>query len=202
MPEVVKTETITPAIKTPSETKGKATLNGKPKRKAAMAPLQPPVKGNGIATKITNPISSYFLIWSSTFFLVLLKNQFIIFLKKFDFFDKKFETGSKNNKRKNTGIRFPKKEIKKTFQNDKLKIKIPVGIAPLSSEIGAIAKRKIKISGGIIINYLRPTTFLTAETLSGFARVEISPSSSPVNSLFKILLIIFPLLVFGKSGTI
>lgn len=46
MPEKVKAETIIPFIKIPREITKKADLNDIPIKKAATAPVQPPVKGN------------------------------------------------------------------------------------------------------------------------------------------------------------
>lgn len=52
MPNVNKL-TNTPAIRTPKNIKGKAILKGILKRKAQIEPVQAPVKGKGMATKIT-----------------------------------------------------------------------------------------------------------------------------------------------------
>lgn len=141
-PLKVKTETMLPAINTPIAIKGKATLNGIPKRKAASELVHPPVIGKGMAAKITRAFLPCFSIEGVMFFLVRWKSQSKNFWNIKKFFDKKWATGSKNNNNKTTGIRFPKYEIKKTSQKGRLSPATPTGIAPLNSEIGAIAKSK------------------------------------------------------------
>jgi hypothetical protein len=67
--------TITPAPTTPNDTRGRAFLKGMPKRKAHKEPVQAPVKGRGMATKITKAKSLHFSNVFSCFFLVLVKSQ-------------------------------------------------------------------------------------------------------------------------------
>ena len=52
IPKVVKV-TTKPAIKTPRVIKGKAFFQGIPNKKAHKDPVQAPVKGKGMATRIT-----------------------------------------------------------------------------------------------------------------------------------------------------
>ena len=80
-----------------------------------MAPLQPPVKGNGIATKVAKPTAPYFSILELCFFLVFSKSQTKNLLKNADFLDNQLETGSKNKRMKMTGIKFPITETKKAI---------------------------------------------------------------------------------------
>ena len=74
---------IIPAIRQPTITKGRAFLKGIPKIKAAIAPVQPPIKGIGVATKIITakflPSFSNFDWWTER---VWLKNQLKNWLKK------------------------------------------------------------------------------------------------------------------------
>jgi len=71
-----------PAITTPREIKGRAFLNGMPKRKAQRDPVQAPVTGKGIATKIIKANSFHFSNFNWCFFLVLSKSQTKNRLKK------------------------------------------------------------------------------------------------------------------------
>ena len=67
--------TIIPAIKTPKAIKGKARLMGMPNTKAAKAPVQAPVKGKGIATKIIKAKSRQRSNFLECFRLVFSNNQ-------------------------------------------------------------------------------------------------------------------------------
>ncbi len=67
--------TIIPAINTPEVMAMKAFLNFMPNRKAIAQPVQAPVMGSGMATKIANAIMPKFS-WSRIyFFLVRVKSQ-------------------------------------------------------------------------------------------------------------------------------
>jgi len=79
---LVKQTTITPAIKTPKTIKGRARLIGTPKTKAAKDPVQAPVKGKGIATRITKAKSRQRSNFFECFWRVLSKSQIKKRLKK------------------------------------------------------------------------------------------------------------------------
>ena len=81
MPFVAKT-TINPAIATPNEIKGNASLGRMPNKNAHRAPVQEPVKGSGIATKITKANLPHFSNFFSLFLLVREKSQIKKRLKK------------------------------------------------------------------------------------------------------------------------
>jgi len=76
-----------------------------PRRKAIIAPVQAPVKGNGIATKSAKPMVSYLsMIFPlrrdrSNTQLIILSNSFTLLSS--------FERGSRNSNRKGTGSRLP-----------------------------------------------------------------------------------------------
>jgi len=91
---------------------GKERLKGMPKMNAATLPVQAPVQGKGIATKVAKAINlPYFSALPKNLFLVLIKSQLKNLLNSFEFFIKKDEIGSSNQRRKTTGNKFPKKEI-------------------------------------------------------------------------------------------
>jgi len=145
----VKAEIITPLIKVPKVIVRKAELNGIPIKKAAIAPVQPPVSGNGRETKETRPILPYLSTLGRIFSFVLIKSQLKNFLEVFDLFDKNLEVGPSKDKRTTTGIILPKTEIKNVFQNGRFSIVRPIGIDPFNSDIGVIARIKTLISGDI-----------------------------------------------------
>lgn len=105
--------TIIPAIPIPEAIKGKAIQKGIPNKKATIEPVQPPVTGNGKATKITKAIRvPYFNFLELYLSLVLFKNQLRNFSQILNFFEKYFKIGSKNKSKKITGTRLPATETK------------------------------------------------------------------------------------------
>lgn len=102
-------------------------------KEAAMAPVQAPVTGSGMATNITSPNASYF--WTvSALFLVRSKSQ----SKKRDQilnFLSLLETGSNKKSRGTTGIMLPNTDnvnaLVGGIPKDNAK-----GIAPLNSDTG------------------------------------------------------------------
>ena len=79
-----------------------------PNKKAARAPVHPPVTGKGIATRIKSPHAPYFSILSFVFLLVLLNNQSKNFFQKLNFDDKKWDTFSRKKIKIIGGIILPK----------------------------------------------------------------------------------------------
>lgn len=105
--------TIIPAIADPIITKGKAFLNEIPKTNAAIAPVQPPTKGIGVATKIITvkpfPHFSNFDRWT---LLVWAKSQIKNWRKKKKRLLRSFENGSNSQIIKIKGTKFPRTEKK------------------------------------------------------------------------------------------
>ena len=112
MPVLIRASTISPAIKTPKNIKGNAFLKGTPNKKAAIEPVQAPVKGKGIATKLINAIAPYLFILLLVFLLVLSKTQEKNLAQILLFEESQFETGPKNKSKNTTGIILPKTEKK------------------------------------------------------------------------------------------
>ena len=155
-----------PLIKTPRAINGKATLKDRPIKKAAMAPVQPPVKGTGKAIKETKPIFPYFIISGRIFFLIFWKSQLKKDSKILKRDDRELVIFLRKNKIITTGIKLPIKENKNTFQKGRLNRVRPTGIEPFNSDKGAIAKIKIWNSGNIIVIIL-----LFSSYQSTFARL-------------------------------
>ena len=84
-----------PAIITPINIAGKDCLKGMSNKKAQALPVQAPVAGNGIATNSIKAKAFDFSNFWLCFFLVLSKNQLIIFLNVVLLEDKKLDTFSK-----------------------------------------------------------------------------------------------------------
>jgi hypothetical protein len=60
MAPIVATVTIAPAMSTPAAMAAKDGQNLKPSKKATAQPVQAPVKGKGMATKMANAVSPKF----------------------------------------------------------------------------------------------------------------------------------------------
>ena len=86
-----------------------------PNKKATIVPVQAPVKGKGIATKLTKAISPYFSIPGLLFLLVLSKSQSKNLWKSLELSESHLETGPKNKSKNTIGTKFPKTEIKKAI---------------------------------------------------------------------------------------
>ena len=139
-PIIVRVVTIAPAISTPAAMARKARQKGNPSRKARIAPVQAPVKGRGIATKIVSPRVSYL----STIFPLLLdrsNTQLIILSNSFTLL-KSLTMGSRNSNRKGTGNRLPARATTKAMGQEIWNVFMANGIAPRSSDIGAAAVKK------------------------------------------------------------
>ena len=67
--------TTTPAMITPASMARKAFLNLNPKIKAAAQPVQAPVAGNGMPTKMASPMEPYFSNSALCFLCVLSNNH-------------------------------------------------------------------------------------------------------------------------------
>lgn len=98
---------MAPAIKIPKVIKGNAFPKGIPKTKAASAPVQPPVKGKGMATNVTNAKAPHLSNLLLCFFLVRLKSQEKKRLNTLKCLDKKEEKGSSSHKIKATAKLLP-----------------------------------------------------------------------------------------------
>ncbi len=109
MPKLSKV-TITPAIITPTRINGKAFLKGTPKTKAATEPVQAPVTGKGIATKVMSAKAPKILKRVSCFFLVLSKSQVKNLLKNTECSESHLETDSKKRSKKTIGKILPQTE--------------------------------------------------------------------------------------------
>ena len=103
-----------PAINTPQNISDKAFFQGIPKRKAAIDPVQAPVTGNGMATKIIKASCPYFWYLPANFFLARSKSQEKNLLAVFDRLIKNSDTGPSSQSMKNAGKIFPITEIKKS----------------------------------------------------------------------------------------
>lgn len=151
-----------PAIKIPKKIKGKASFGEIPKTKDTNAPVQPPVPGKGIATKVISAIAPNFLKRILCFFRVREKSHLKNFSQILELQLKNFEIGSRNHKIKITGIIFPKTDQKNAKNHGNLYTDKATGIARRNSPIGVIAIKNVASHVGklenkrtkSIINYL------------------------------------------------
>lgn len=113
MLNLINPKTIIPDIATPVAINGNAFLKGTANKKAATAPVQAPVKGKGIATKLIKAISPYLVILASLFLLVLSKSHAKKRLHILDFADSHLDTAFRKISKNITGTKFPITETKK-----------------------------------------------------------------------------------------
>ena len=127
-----------PAITIPAEISEMAFQYLIPNKKAIRQPVQPPLPGKGIETKIIRKIGPYLsmeflcLLWACA--NIFVKNL----LKNFEYRINNLEIGPKSHKIKKQGIIFPKTAQKKVTSAGNCRPK-PIGIAILSSNTGSIA---------------------------------------------------------------
>lgn len=116
----VKAVTIKPAIITPKNINGKAFLNGTLKIKAQIEAVHTPVKGNGIATKITKANSLHCSNFLQCFFLFLSKSHKKKELNLLKCLLRYCEIGFNRQSKKIPGNILPKTEKRKAEQGDRL----------------------------------------------------------------------------------
>jgi len=145
---VVRVTTI-PAIKTPTIIAGNDRENRIPNKNAATDPVQAPVIGKGTATNNTKAMNfPYFSILVEKRLRVRWNTQLKNFSKCLEFLISRWDTGSKNNKRKNAGIKFPTTDQIKDDHQGRSNPTIATGMAARNSAIGSIAINRVATSGG------------------------------------------------------
>ena len=114
MPASVSTVTINPAMIIPVAMSGIAFRAGIPKAHDAKEPVQAPVIGNGIATRITRNIGPYlakWLVWALRSDLARQSNNFV---RKVGYLRSQVAPMCRHGTSNNTGRRFPNIDIGKT----------------------------------------------------------------------------------------
>lgn len=130
-----------PAIKTPNNTEITALAGFIPRRKEAIEPVQAPVKGRGMATKIINPNTLYLSI-KLLLDLVCLKSQLKNLSKILNLLLRKSDIGPKRNIISIGGIILPIYDNKKDIPKGILYTNKASGRDNLSSPTGVIARKK------------------------------------------------------------
>jgi hypothetical protein len=144
--------TIKVAPKTPKLTQRKPSLGFIPKRVLAKAPVQAPVMGRGIATKIANPNLPHLAYSPENAFSVLLNHQSKNLLKKEKLADKYFCPYFKKYIKGNIGNKLPNIDKIMVLKYPNLKTNKPKGIAPRNSKIGTMAVKRTFNSLDILFN--------------------------------------------------
>jgi len=114
----------------------------------ATDPVQAPVIGNGIATKIISAHAPYLRYFFSNVFMTLLNHQLNNLSKNLNFELSQSATGFKNQTIKIAGTISPKIEIPNASHGFILKNPIAKGIEPLNSVIGSMANKKVASQAG------------------------------------------------------
>jgi hypothetical protein len=127
--------TIIPAVIIPKVIGKIAFLNGIPNNQAAMDPVQAPVIGKGIATKMNKAKGPYFLIFFIVFLLVLSKTHSRNLSVGLEYFLARVVIASRPNSKIKTGMILPmiaRNKTRKGFNPQE----IAKGIEALNSVTG------------------------------------------------------------------
>ena len=114
MPASVSTVTINPAMIIPVAMSGIAFRAGIPKAHDAKEPVQAPVIGNGIATRITRNIGPYLAKWLAWALRSDLARQSNNFVRKVGYLRSQVAPTFRHGTSNNTGRRLPNIDIGKT----------------------------------------------------------------------------------------
>lgn len=137
-----------PAIVSPSEIYPIAFQYEIPNKNATRLPVQPPLPGRGMATKIIKIIAPYFLNEFSCFLRVFSKSLVKKRLKKVECFIKNEDIGPRIHTINKQGTILPNSPHIKALSAGRPSRK-PRGMAPLNSVTGTIAEKNTINSGGI-----------------------------------------------------
>lgn len=128
---------------------GNATLNGIPKRYAAIDPVQAPVIGSGMATKTTKVTNiPYFFLVSTNRFRVRAKSQVKNLLSSLEWRRKNSVIGLRKRSMTTTGMTLPIIDHIAAAKGERLHTVWATGIDARSSPIGVIATSNVASSGG------------------------------------------------------